>query len=112
MYYPMRFVRTRRYKLIWNIAHGLDYPFASDLWKSKTWQAFLKSGEKYYGKRSIDAYLHRPRFELYDLKTDPYEITNLADDHNHAQILKELKAKLKAFQIRTKDPWLIKWERD
>ncbi len=112
MYYPMRLVRTRRYKLIWNIAHRLDYPFASDLWKSKTWQAFLKSGKKYYGKRSIDAYLHRPRFELYDLKTDPYEITNLADDQKHAQILKELKAKLKAFQIRTKDPWLIKWERD
>ena len=28
LYYPMRVVRTRRYKLIWNIAHGLPYPFA------------------------------------------------------------------------------------
>ena len=31
MYYPMRVVRDRSYKLIWNIAHGLPYPFASDL---------------------------------------------------------------------------------
>jgi len=29
-------VRRRRYKLICNIAHGLDYPFASDLWILKS----------------------------------------------------------------------------
>jgi N-sulfoglucosamine sulfohydrolase len=109
MYYPMRVVRTRRYKLIWNIAHKLDYPFASDLLASSTWQAVLKSGDKVYGKRSIEAYIHRPKFELYDLKNDPHEINNLADDPNHAQILQELKEKLKAFQKRTKDPWILKW---
>ncbi|MCA9211655.1 MAG: sulfatase, partial [Planctomycetales bacterium] len=32
MYYPMRVVRGSRYKLIWNIAHPLPFPFASDLW--------------------------------------------------------------------------------
>ena len=42
MYYPMRVVRERRFKLIWNIAHGLDYPFASDLWESATWQATIQ----------------------------------------------------------------------
>ena len=42
MYYPMRSVRTRKHKLIWNIAHGLGFPFASDLWKSKTWQVVLE----------------------------------------------------------------------
>ena len=109
MYYPMRVVRTRRYKLIWNIAHKLDYPFASDLWASSTWQAVLKSGDKVYGKRSIEAYIHRPRFELYDLQNDPHEIHNLADDTNHSQMLQELKEKLKAFQKRTKDPWILKW---
>ena len=29
MYYPMRAVRDRKYKLIWNIAHRLEYPFAT-----------------------------------------------------------------------------------
>ena len=110
MYYPMRVVRGRKYKLIWNIAHGLDYPFASDLWASETWQGVLSRGEKFYGKRSVDAYLHRPKFELYDLENDPHEVNNLADDPRCAKVLEELKTKLKAFQERTKDPWILKWK--
>jgi N-sulfoglucosamine sulfohydrolase len=117
MYYPMRVVRQRRYKLIWNIAHGLDYPFASDLWAASTWQATIKAGSpkdslrrKYYGKRTVDAYLHRPKFELYDLQNDPDEVNNLANDPKYEEVLEELKAKLKAFQKRTNDPWILKWE--
>ena len=110
MYYPMRVVRQRRYKLIWNIAHGLDYPFASDLWAASTWQATIKTGSKYYGKRTVEAYLHRPKFELYDLENDPHEVINFADDPKHKKVLEELKADLKAFQKRTNDPWLLKWE--
>jgi N-sulfoglucosamine sulfohydrolase len=110
MYYPMRVVRGRKYKLIWNIAHGLDYPFASDLWGSATWQDVLKRGDKVYGKRSIEAYIHRPKFELYDLENDPHEVENLADVPKYAKVLEELKAKLKAFQKRTKDPWILKWD--
>jgi N-sulfoglucosamine sulfohydrolase len=110
MYYPMRVVRERRFKLIWNIAHGLDYPFASDLWESSTWQATLERGEKYYGKRTVEAYLHRPKFELYDLENDPDEIHNLADDPNHKGTLSRLQTKLKAFQKRTNDPWIVKWK--
>ena len=110
MYYPMRVVRTRRHKLIWNIAHGLPYPFASDLWASKTWQGVVKRGGEHYGKRKVEAYLHRPKFELYDLQNDPHEVDNLADDAKHAQLVEELKRKLKAFQERTEDPWILKWE--
>jgi N-sulfoglucosamine sulfohydrolase len=110
MYYPMRVVRERKYKLIWNIAHGLEYPFASDLWASATWQATLRDHRKYYGKRTVEAYLHRPKFELYDLENDPDEIKNLADDPKYAKVLEDLKTKLKAFQKRTKDPWILKWE--
>jgi N-sulfoglucosamine sulfohydrolase len=109
MYYPMRVVRTRKYKLIWNIAHGLDYPFASDLYASATWQGVLRRGDKTYGPRTVEAYLHRPRFELYDLETDPWEGKNLADDQGFAEVLAELKAKLKAWQQQTKDPWIVKW---
>ena len=110
MYYPMRVVRQRRYKLIWNIAHRLSYPFASDLWGSSTWQATLQRGDKYYGKRAVKAYLHRPEFELYDLENDPHEIKNLADNPTYQKVLSELKEKLKAFQKRTNDPWIIKWQ--
>lgn len=110
MYYPMRVVRGRRYKLIWNIAHGLDYPFASDLWAAATWQGTIRRGEKYYGKRTVEAYLHRPKFELYNLEKDPHEVRNLADDPKHAEVLSDLKAKMKAFQKRTQDPWIVKWQ--
>jgi N-sulfoglucosamine sulfohydrolase len=69
----------------------------------------LKSGRTHYGKRTIYAYLRRPRFELYDLDADPHEITNLADDPKHEKTLKALQAKLQAWQKRTRDPWELKW---
>ena len=110
MYYPMRVVRGRKHKLIWNIADGLDYPFASDLWAASTWQATLRNKSKYYGKRTVEAYLRRPKFELYDLENDPHEVINLADNPKYEKVLAELKTKLKAFQKRTNDPWIVKWE--
>ena len=109
MYYPMRVVRGRRYKLIWNIAHPLPFPFATDLWESATWQAAYQQGPKaMYGVRTVDAYLHRPKYELYDLEADPLEATNLAEDPEHAAVLAEYEAKLVDFQKRTEDPWLMK----
>lgn len=110
MYYPMRVVRGRRWKLIYNIAHRLQYPFASDLQASSTWQAVLERGLEKYGQRSIEAYLHRPEFELYDLENDPHEVVNLADAPEHAQVLEALQAKLRAFQKQTRDPWVVKWD--
>ncbi|MEM6799584.1 MAG: sulfatase [Planctomycetota bacterium] len=111
MYYPMRVVREDRFKLIWNIAHDLPYPFASDLWASPTWQAQYRQGPNTnYGQRTVDAYVHRPEFELYDLAADPGEANNLAGESAHADVLQRLKADLKAFQQRTVDPWVLKWD--
>ncbi len=111
MYYPMRVVRGRRYKLIWNLAHELTYASASDLYNGATWQeAIAKGAGSIYGQRTLDAYLHRPEFELYDLEKDPNETTNLAGESAHEATLVELKAKLKEFQRRTDDPWLHKWQ--
>jgi len=111
MYYPMRVVRTDRYKLIWNIAHQLPFPFASDLWSATTWQAQYKKGaDAPYGKKTVGQYIQRPRFELFDLKLDPHETRNLADDPAHAKRIAELKQKLRTFQQRTGDRWVRKWE--
>ena len=110
MYYPMRSVISGRYKLIFNIAHPLPYPFASDLQDSPTWQMVLKTKLLVYGKRATTAYLHRPRFELYDLTADPDELHNLASDPDHAKRLAELQDKLKAWQKQTRDPWALKWD--
>ncbi len=112
MYYPMRCVRTRRHKLIWNIASGLEFPYARDLYESKTWQDFLAHGGEFYGKRKIAAYQRRPRFELYDLEADPWETENLAERPEHQELLDALKKKLRAFSKDTRDPWVLKWDRE
>ncbi|MGC1273890.1 MAG: sulfatase [Planctomycetaceae bacterium] len=108
-YYPMRVLIEGDHKLIFNIAHPLPYPFASDLYASPTWQDVLKSNRGYYGKRRTEDYLQRPRFELYDLKTDPDEVDNLADDPAHRSRLERMQATLKAWQEETNDPWATKW---
>lgn len=111
MYYPMRVVRERRYKLIWNIAHPLSFPFASDLWAAPTWQAQFKLGKDApYGAQTVHSYMFRPKFELFDLQNDPYEGHNLAADPQHADLLANMIAKLKDFQQKTNDPWAIKWK--
>jgi len=110
MYYPMKAVITRKYKLIWNIAWQLPYPHASDLWASSTWQVALKNGSGMYAGRSIEAYTYRSEFELYDLENDPYETRNLAGNAAYALELEALKDKIYAFQERTNDPWILKWQ--
>jgi len=111
MYYPMRVVRDREFKLIWNIAHPLAFPFASDLWEAPTWQAQWKLGESApYGVRTVGTYIHRSQFELYDMKNDPDERVNLAGDPRYKETLAAYIVRLKEFQKRTDDPWILKWE--
>ncbi len=112
MYYPMRVVRHKDYKLIWNIAWRLEYPFASDLWAASTWQGVYRPKGKKFGQRRVKDCLFRPEFELFNLRTDPEETRNLAFDKGHAQILHQFQEKLKAFQLKTKDPWQIMWEHE
>lgn len=110
MYYPMRVIRDRNYKLIWNIAHRQPYPFASDLWAAATWQAQWEKGkEAKYGNRTVDSYINRPAFELFDIASDPNETRNLAEDPAYAETLKKYQDLLKAEQKRTGDPWILKW---
>jgi arylsulfatase A-like enzyme len=45
----------------------------------------------------------RPREELYDRRTDPWELTNLADDPAHTQTLTELRAILDTWIRDTND---------
>jgi N-sulfoglucosamine sulfohydrolase len=111
MYYPMRAVRDRRHKLIWNIAAPLPYPFATDLWAASTWQAQFRKGlDAPYGKRSVGSYIQRPPFELFDLTNDPAESNNLAADPAFKDRLESMKQRLKAVQKETGDPWIMKWE--
>ena len=45
-----------------------------------------------------------PQYELYDLKKDPFEFRNLADDPAYAEQRGELAEALKEWQRKTNDP--------
>lgn len=108
-YYPMRVIRTRKYKFIYNIAYPLTYSSASDLWRSCSWQGLLRDGSNKFGARTVEAYLHRPKFELYDLDNDPNEVDNLSEKPEYEDMVEEFCEKMKKFQKETNDPWLHKW---
>jgi N-sulfoglucosamine sulfohydrolase len=111
MYYPMRAVRDHDWKLIWNIAHPLPYPFASDLWQASSWQAQFRRGrDAPYGRKTVAEFIQRPRFELYHLAEDPDEARNLAADPAHAATLRRYQQKLRALQEQYADPWVTKWD--
>jgi arylsulfatase A-like enzyme len=44
---------------------------------------------------------------LYDLKNDPYELRNLADDPAHAALQREMDASLSSWMKRTGDSWAL-----
>ncbi|MCM8531640.1 MAG: DUF4976 domain-containing protein, partial [Lentisphaeraceae bacterium] len=78
---------------------------------ASTWQAQLAKGkDAMYGLKTVDQYVNRPAFELYDMQKDPNESKNLAIDPEFAKVLQEYKDKLKAFQKEMNDPWIMKWK--
>jgi N-sulfoglucosamine sulfohydrolase len=107
MYYPMRSIVTSKFKLIANLAPEREYPLASDLWGSPSWQGIRNRKDKMMGKMSVERFLHRPAEELYDLSTDPHELRNLAGAPTHAGVLAALRQQLRSWQQETNDPWLI-----
>lgn len=109
-FWPTRFLRTQRFKYHRNVAWKLDFPFATDLYASLTWEAMRNSGgpgkEAMIGPRTLKNYIRRPPEELYDLDQDPQEINNLASDPDFQGIVNELRADLERWQLETKDPFL------
>jgi N-sulfoglucosamine sulfohydrolase len=105
-YYPMRALRTREYKYIVNLAAPLEFPIAGDIASSPTWRAIASRPAVGLGVRSMQAFLHRPPEELYDLRKDPAEVHNLAADPAYRAVLERMRAELTRFRADTKDPWL------
>ena len=105
-YYPMRALRTREYKYIVNLAAALEFPVAGDVAASPTWRAIAARTSVGLGARTLDAFLHRPAEELYDLQKDPAEVHNLAKDPSHRQVLERMRAEMAKFRADTRDPWL------
>jgi N-sulfoglucosamine sulfohydrolase len=105
-YYPMRSIRTRRYSYFLNLEPSLAVPVASDVQLSPSWKAITSTPGAKLGKRTLDAFTHRPAEELYDLTADPDEVVNLAADPSHATGMADLRKQLHDWRAATHDPWL------
>lgn len=106
MYYPMRTLRTRDYKLIWNLEWRSKYPLPIDTLSRATWNETLRLQAPVIGQRSVHKFLFRDEVELYDLQQDPDEVINLACQPEYQDLRKELSLKLLKHLKQTNDLWL------
>jgi arylsulfatase A-like enzyme len=101
-----RAVRTMRFKLIRTDAY-LDLPFctAADLGASPSFLSLrqrAKTGKLTAGQaRLFEA--PRARLELYDLRADPWEVRNVADDPRYAEQVRKLAAVLEEWIEQSDD---------
>ncbi|KAF7989359.1 hypothetical protein HCN44_008033 [Aphidius gifuensis] len=109
MYYPMRVVRTKKYKLIHNLNYGMNFPIDQDFYLSPTFQDILNRTRynlslPWY--KTLKTYYKRPEWEFYNLKNDPNEINNVINKMSVKKIVNDLKVKLFNWQNITNDPWI------
>jgi N-acetylglucosamine-6-sulfatase/uncharacterized sulfatase len=83
-------IRTENYKLI--LFYGRHYDDKRYGQKSMSW---LKNSHKIVPTLVS--------FELYDVKNDPYEMVNLADNPKYAKVLKDMKKKLRELRKQVGD---------
>jgi len=82
-------------------AHMLHYPCPTKLY-------LLEYREEENVKALFDlAFEKRPEEELYDLKRDPYQMNNLADDSEYALAKSEMNKRLIQYLTDTKDPRVL-----
>ncbi|XP_024937694.1 N-sulphoglucosamine sulphohydrolase isoform X2 [Cephus cinctus] len=109
MYYPMRAIRTKRYKLIHNLNYRMPFPIDQDFYLSPTFQDLLnrtREKQPLPWHKSLKTYYERSEWELYDLKHDPEELKNLARKPSSKALFADLQQRLYEWQKETADPWL------
>lgn len=96
-----RTVRSKRYKLIYNITPNLRYA-PVDSGGDPGWQGMLKAYEQnQLATEFVKLYFTSPRpvVELYDLEQDPSELNNMAAQKDLTKVAEELKEALQRKMI-------------
>ncbi|MCG8578667.1 MAG: sulfatase-like hydrolase/transferase [Bacteroidales bacterium] len=102
---PARGITDTQYKIIWNYNTVFPSGARQDFqWKMpgyRDWEAHWRNGEY----TDMHSYFFEPMqtIEFYDLKNDPGETVNLANDPAYAILVQEYKDKLKGAVRQTKD---------
>jgi uncharacterized sulfatase len=108
--YSQRAIRNKEFKLIWSPKQENDY-YLGVLMDSKSAKYFARSWREWVEKAKtdpdaqakIDRVVKHPEFELYNIKNDPWELNNLANNPEYAQKVEEMHAQLKADMERLND---------
>lgn len=95
-YDPRRCIRTARHKLIVNFTAAPAFMDPSQSWQRRSTTV----------EPAAPALAYHPLLELYDLAADPHEWRNLADDPAHAEVRRDLLARLRRWMADTADPLL------
>ena len=100
-----RAVRNERYKYIRNDYPDLPLTPPADVVRSATYVELLRLLEKNELTEAQQIHFLTPRAaeELYDLRLDPHELTNLAADDRYAPVLRAMRAALTDWEIKTED---------
>ncbi|WP_442512247.1 sulfatase family protein [Novipirellula sp. SH528] len=106
--YLSRSIRVDRYKLIWNPHPEFAFTSYIDLLLRETsgdyfkqWMAAAMTDE--HAAKVLARYYGRPEYELFDLKEDPHELTNLAGDPKLADVQQDLLSELKSWIVEQGD---------
>ena len=106
-YFPQRAVRDDRYKLIKNLMPEIDNPICQVYLHEKVVPTITPDDMPRLDDavlKSVERFNSPPAYELYDLKDDPWERVNLANDPQHQDVLNQLNAALSKWQTDTDDP--------
>jgi len=107
--YPIRGVRTADWKYIRNLDPSAEHHTHVDKGNAGAdgrayWDSWVAKAKTDLAAAAIVTRYHtRPAEELYDMATDPHELTNLAADPKHAERLKTLRADLDAWMAANGD---------
>lgn len=108
--YPRRAIQTHDYLYIRNYETERQINLCRGYWEgdkgySPTWVALKELDPESEMFLRVDGPL--PAEELYRLKDDPYQMSNLANDPAFAKTKNELRDRLKKEQKATKDPRIL-----
>lgn len=109
MYYPMRAIRNRRFKLIHNLYFKMPFMIDQDFYLSPSFQDLLNrtmQGKATNWFKTLRDYYYRSEWEMFDLQHDPQEKNNLASSPAYQSIFTDLKKRLLEWQSSTNDPWI------
>ena len=106
--YPMRSLRTERWKYISNLHPEFAFTTHIDLPVNLGQRAFFVTWEEAAKKDPqaaaiVKRYHQRPAEELYDLENDPNEQHNLASDSAQASRVKKMRAELEEWMRKQGD---------